>query len=87
MCGYIREMPLTGILCRSGKNELWRQIILNLAEQNMRLADRVIQVVFAVARINYWDVFPFDSLLDMTAVTRRKSGSSSQSMREKCQNF
>lgn len=51
----------------TGKNELWRQIILNLAEQNRELADRVIQVVLEVTRINYWDVFPFDSLLDLTA--------------------
>ena len=67
----------------TGKNELWRQIILNLAEQNMGLADRVTLVVFAVARINYWDVFPFDSLLDLTA--RYGAAFKEEEYREICQ--
>ena len=51
----------------TGTNELWRQIILSLAEQNPRLRDRVIQTVLDAARAKYWDSFPFDCLLDLTA--------------------
>ena len=51
----------------TGSNELWRQIILSLAEQDTRRRDRVIQTMLDVARAKYWDVFPFDCLLDLTA--------------------
>ena len=51
----------------TGSNELWRQIILNLAEQNTELRDHVIQAALDVAREKYWDVFPFDCLLDLLA--------------------
>lgn len=51
----------------TGSNELWRQIILNLAEQNTELRDRVIQAALYGAMIKYWDIFPFDCLLELLA--------------------
>lgn len=52
---------------RTGSNELWRQIILSLAEQNTELRNHVIQAALDVAREKYWDVFPFDCLLELLA--------------------
>lgn len=51
----------------TGSNELWRRIILSLAEQNTELRDHVIQAALDVAREKYWDVFPFDCLLELLA--------------------
>ncbi len=51
----------------TGSNELWRQIILSLAEQNTELRDHVIQAALYVAGSKYWDIFPFDCLLELLA--------------------
>ncbi len=51
----------------TGSNELWRRIILSLAEQNTELRDHVIQAALEVAGEKYWDVFPFDCLLELLA--------------------
>ena len=51
----------------TGSNELWRRIILSLAEQNTELRNHVIQAALYVAGSKYWDVFPLDCLLDLLA--------------------
>lgn len=51
----------------TGSSELWRHIILSLAEQNVGLRDRMIQTVLNAARARAWDMFPLDCLLDLLA--------------------
>ena len=67
----------------TGSNELWRQIILNLAEQNTELRDRVIQAALDVAGSKYWDVFPLDCLLDLLA--RYGMAVTEEAYRDSCQ--
>lgn len=57
----------SGLKKWTGSNELWRRIILSLAEQNTELRNHVIQAALYVAGSKYWDVFPLDCLLDLLA--------------------
>lgn len=67
----------------TGSNELWRQIILSLAEQNTELRDHVIQAALDVAGSKYWDVFPLDCLLDLLA--RYGMAVTEEAYRDSCQ--
>ena len=67
----------------TGSNELWRQIILSLAEQNTELRNHVIQAALYVAGSKYWDVFPLDCLLDLLA--RYGMAVTEEAYRDSCQ--
>ncbi len=67
----------------TGSNELWRRIILSLAEQNTELRNHVIQAALYVAGSKYWDVFPLDCLLDLLA--RYGMAVTEEAYRDSCQ--
>lgn len=52
-------------------------------EQTAELRDRVIQAALDVAREKYWDVFPFDCLLDLLA--KHGMAVTEEAYRETCQ--